>query len=55
MAGAVQDVATSTTLTTYAEAQAGRCQRMTKDAEQFMMCQDDEDKEMASPEFDMVR
>ena len=38
IAGAVQDVGNSTTLSRYAGVRAEGCQRMTEDAEQFTMC-----------------
>ena len=38
MSGAVQDMVNSTTLSRYAGARVGRCQRMTKDEKQVTTC-----------------
>ena len=55
IAGAVQDVEKPTNLSWYPEARAGRCQRVTKDMEQYNACQDNEDKELATQGSDMER
>ena len=55
MAAAVHDLGNSATFSGYAEARAGRCQRMTKIYRVHNLYQDDEDKEVATQEFDMIQ